>query len=339
MIARFFVAVALSIFVSVSAEVQAQHFFDVIVQSVDDRVASGSGNSSNGTWSIGQRSYLGEFDSDDYAVNDPGWGTFGTGSPSLPAGADPLPALTDLEWDFLPMKIDNTISNLFYWDGSGTVQFGDLPSAGYELSMQSRTAGFIPVDGSPAFVQGEIIDKTDSIGAIHEHRFFFLDDGDGNLATDPADGIYLISLRPRVNGLDRSKPIFLVFGTPGSTTTALNDAQAWVDSSIDDLAPDFSADFDGDFGLDVDGDDLAIWRQGYGTVGATALHENGDATYDDHVNGTDFLAWQRQLGSNPSTFVGATSPILAASTAIPEPSTITLLVTAYLLVGWRRTRA
>ena len=62
----------------------------------------------------------------------------------------------------------------------------------------------------------------------------------------------------------------------------------------------------------VDGTDLAIWRQNFGTPsGATTLL--GDADGDEDVDGRDFLVWQRQFdGGN-------------ALQSIPEPSTIGLL--------------
>ena len=300
----------------------AQHS-DVLIQDVDDRLHSGTADFDSGNWIIGARSFAGEFDSD-FAVNDPGWNALGVGSPAMPAGAEALPANTDLEWDFLPMMIDGTAANLFYWNGTGDVQFGTLPAANYELSMQSKSAGFIGVDGSAALLPGEVIDDTDSIGSLHRHRFFFLDDGDGNLGTDPADGIYLFTIRTRVINLDRSAPIFFLFGTPGSTSTALTDAQQWVDSGPDDLAPDFSADFNGDLG--VDGSDLGFWQQGFGTSGNTALQINGDANFNTVINGADFFEWQLQFGSDMATFSGANSPPQTGTASVPEPRSIYLLV-------------
>jgi len=64
----------------------------------------------------------------------------------------------------------------------------------------------------------------------------------------------------------------------------------------------------GDFNGDgrVDGDDLGVWRNEFG-VGA-----GGDADGDGDTDGADFLVWQRRLG--------ATSPAVAASAVVPEPS-------------------
>ena len=304
----------------------AQHS-DVLNQDLDERLASGSANFDTGVWTLGARSYTRDFDSD-FAINNPGWNALGTGSPDMPAGAAALPINTDLEWDFLPMKIDGTAANLFYWNGTGSVAFGSLPTADYELFLQAKSMNFIPVDGSPTLVPGEVIDDTDSIGTLHRHRFWFLDDGDSDLGTDPADGIYLISLRTRMDGLDRSEPIYFLFGTPGSSATALDDAQQWVDLRLDELTPDFAADFDGN--LAVDDIDFAIWEQHLGLQGSSTLQLNGDANFDDAVEGFDFLAWQRQFGSNLTSFAGASSSPASAVTVVPEPSTICLIAVCLL---------
>ena len=70
---------------------------------------------------------------------------------------------------------------------------------------------------------------------------------------------------------------------------------------------------DGDCNLDgtVDGDDLAVWKTGFGTASG-ATFRDGDNDRDGDVDGDDFLAWQR--GAVAST--GA-SP---SSAAVPEPA-------------------
>lgn len=299
----------------------AQQDDDVLIVDVDDRLTSGRPNF-DGSWSLGTRSFLGEFDSE-FAVNDPGWNTLGSGSPALPAGAEAPPADTDLTWDFLPMVIDGAASNLFFWDGNGAVAFGSLLGEAYELSLQSKASGFIGVDGAAALVAGAVIDDTDSVGSLHRHRFWFLDDGDDDQGTDPADGVYLLSIRTRMEGLDRSRPLFFLFGTPGTPGNALTAAQTWVEGVIDELAPDFAADFDGD--LAVDSADLQTWLQGYGLNGSSALQITGDATFDDAIAGSDFLAWQQQAGQSVTTFVGAQSPSGLAAAVVPEPAAIVLI--------------
>jgi hypothetical protein len=68
---------------------------------------------------------------------------------------------------------------------------------------------------------------------------------------------------------------------------------------------------------EVDDADLAVWRTHVGAVGS-ATHEQGDADGDLDVDFTDFLTWQRQLGSS------TTIPLAAA---VPEPS-------GWILLAW-----
>jgi hypothetical protein len=82
----------------------------------------------------------------------------------------------------------------------------------------------------------------------------------------------------------------------------------------DEIVDEFlAADFDED--RDVDGDDLERWRIGFG-LSAGAFHGQGDADGDADVDGTDFLTWQRQLGSNAS--------VDAMQAAAPEPGCLLL---------------
>ncbi|RIK88922.1 MAG: hypothetical protein DCC67_00100 [Planctomycetota bacterium] len=70
-----------------------------------------------------------------------------------------------------------------------------------------------------------------------------------------------------------------------------------------------AADFDEDG--DVDGADLAAWRQGF-PIAAGALKSHGDADADGDVDGADFLVWQRQR-----------APASPAA-AVPEPAAFAL---------------
>lgn len=311
----------------VACPADAQHS-DVLVAGVEGRLTSGDADFDTAMWRLGARVYTEQFDSD-YAITDPGWNTLGVGSPAMPAGAESLPANTALEWDFVPLKIDGQSAGLFYWDGTGEVEFGGLPGPGYALSLQSLEMGvskFFHADSSDELVPGAVLDSTDGIGSMHRHRFFFLDDGDGDFDTNPADGVYLVSIRTRMEGLDRSRPSYFAFGSLGSSPEMIAQAERWIDTVADDLAPDFSADFDGDLGVDVD--DLTSWVNGYGTAGSAAQQIAGDANYDDVVGGADFLMWQQQAGASISTFTGATSPLppLRGLLQVPEPSGVAIFL-------------
>lgn len=93
-------------------------------------------------------------------------------------------------------------------------------------------------------------------------------------------------------------------------------------------APLLSADFDHDG--DVDGDDLARWRDAYG------LNANADADGDNDSDGNDFLIWQRQLARVPAVVTVPRTP----TGAVPEPTglAVALMGGAALLQMSRRPR-
>lgn len=82
---------------------------------------------------------------------------------------------------------------------------------------------------------------------------------------------------------------------------------------------------DSDFNLSgsVDGDDLSIWEAGYQASATT--HTEGDADRNGEVAGRDFLMWQQEYTS--------AIPSLAA---VPEPVSITLMLTCVLFASTRR---
>ena len=86
----------------------------------------------------------------------------------------------------------------------------------------------------------------------------------------------------------------------------------------------FEAPIPGDFNNDgfVNGDDLAQWQSDFG------LNGESDADDDSDSDGTDFLAWQRNLGMSAGS--------IAATQAVPEPSTALLLGVCGVLCVCRR---
>jgi hypothetical protein len=90
-------------------------------------------------------------------------------------------------------------------------------------------------------------------------------------------------------------------------------ATAYFDDFLAELADDepVPGDFNGD--LDVDGEDLTVWKAAFGQTAA------GDAEGDSDSDGTDFLVWQRSLA-------GA-----AAIAAVPEPASAGLILVGF---GW-----
>jgi hypothetical protein len=87
----------------------------------------------------------------------------------------------------------------------------------------------------------------------------------------------------------------------------------------------FFTDFgDADLDVDVDGRDFLAWQRGFGADSGWA---RGDFNGDDIVNQLDLQVWQNKYGF--------TSP-LAALSAVPEPSTLCLLIFSTFLISSRR---
>ncbi len=85
----------------------------------------------------------------------------------------------------------------------------------------------------------------------------------------------------------------------------------------------YLADFDLD--QDVDLADLALWQSGYSL--RPANYSDGDADGNLASNGADFLIWQQQSGSG-------VAPLQAATTSVPEPSSLVLAcIAAYVVPG------
>ena len=160
---------------------------------------------------------------------------------------------------------DSLSQNLFYWDGQDTdgvagltpadVKFGPIPTPNYRLSLLDFNGGIHSVDGTNTIVPGGKIALTAADGFMHQHLFFALQDNDGNDATLPVDGFYLIAMRLKIPSLEDSLPIFMVFGTPNSSIEAEDDAAVpWVEQQLN-LPGDFNQD-----GV-VDAADYVVWRK------------------------------------------------------------------------------
>jgi hypothetical protein len=94
-----------------------------------------------------------------------------------------------------------------------------------------------------------------------------------------------------------------------------------VSVTVEYVEGSLPGDFDGD--QDVDGDDLAIWTENFGSMPAGPL--SGDADGDSDVDGADFLVWQQNLSQTPSTATAIQTPeptglCMSAMIAMPWPS-------------------
>jgi hypothetical protein len=316
-----------------SRVVRAQHL-DVLTQQINGQLVTGTGDFDSDRWALGRRVFHRDFGST-FAINNPGFNSIGAGSPDLPAGAQALPSKMELSWDFLPMTIDGTTQNLFYWNGQDTdglpgltpndVAFGILPAPGYTLSLFDNTNTKVSVDGADALVPGGVIVSTNSDGSFHQHRFFQLEDGDGNSSTKPADGLYLLAMRLQMNGLTNSLPLLMIFGTPGSSVAAEDDAAVpWVEQQLD---------LPGDYNRNgaVDAADYVVWR---GLLNQTGRGLAADGSGNEIVDQADYDLWRRHFGEVAElivdTSVGRDSSVQAGQ--VPEPAAACLWCLAFAVV-------
>jgi hypothetical protein len=267
----------------------------------------------------------------------------------LPPGSQALPAGVGLYWDFMPMIIDGASRNLFYWNGLGAdgqpgteaadVSFGPPPASAYTLSLfdKNGASGKYWADGTNTIRAGGNINETDaSDGHLHEHRFFFLEDNDGNSGTPPAAGIYLIAQRFRMAGLLNSDPVFIVFATSGaSLVTPLDDAAVpWVQQHVAMLTG-----VPGDFNRSgqVEAADYVLWRQ---TLGATGSTQMADWNYNNQVDAGDYDVWRSHFGQvlPSASAAGAGQMHFPGSTSLPEPSGAVILISTVVWLAALRRR-
>jgi hypothetical protein len=91
-----------------------------------------------------------------------------------------------------------------------------------------------------------------------------------------------------------------------------------------------SADFDQD--NDVDGGDFLAWQRGLGSIGAGATFANGNANTDQTVNAADLARWRAEVGHTATSFPPASTlktgfvryVTSGFATAVPEPGSILL---------------
>ncbi|WP_428303625.1 hypothetical protein [Lacipirellula sp.] len=98
-------------------------------------------------------------------------------------------------------------------------------------------------------------------------------------------------------------------------------SQKYFTPGVSNVAGDYNGDGS------VNGDDLAVWKTQYGQ--ALPAAPNADGTGDGVIDGADFLFWQRAMGSGAG---------VAAASAVPEPASALLLISAVSMLAWERRR-
>ena len=319
--------VSIVIAVSVGPGTARALHLDVLSEQVDGRIVTGTADYDHDLWMLGLRVFHRDFGST-YANNNPGFSSIGAGSIDMPAGAQALTGNLPLSWDFLPMTIGGLSSNLFYWNGQDTdgvpgltpndVKFGALPTPAYTLTLFDNNNVGHAADGTNTIVPGGTIATTGSDGFVHQHLYYFLQDNDGNSGTTPVDGLYLLAERLKLPGLSNSLPVFFIFGTPGASVSAEDDAAfPWVEQQLN-LPGDYNQD-----GV-VDAADYVLWRDSEGQTGA-GLAADGDG--NQVVDQSDYDLCGANFGVRSQIIVNYGAGVASGSmvglnngASVPEPA-------------------
>lgn len=284
----------------------------VLLQAQGDRLVVGFDDDTPGGQSIGARVF-GDLLPSTGLSQDPSFLSLS----NPPLGAEALPVGADVQFDFLPMTIGQTTSNLWYWDGAGEADF--QPTTTETLTLHDPDFTPATVDGAAAAVPGvRLGTTTTSALSLHAHRWWWLQGDSG----DPTPGVYATALRLRVDGYVPSEPIFVALSTFGTPSSALNNtAVPWLEARVDELILRGDYDFDGL----VDASDYDFWRDQYGASTPQPIDlGEADGNTDGRIDAADYTVWRDHL---------PTTSGVAQSIATPEPASGAIAIGALLVLA------
>jgi hypothetical protein len=311
---------------------------DAMLQTMAGKIVTGIVNDQTGAGTLGTRVYGGQFSlvNGTFRASNPGFYGLRTGDPLIPSGAAGFPANHDVNFDLLPMSIEEVSSNLFYWDGSDANGGGvDLSDVNFVVPQgiywEQRDDNFIPytVYGTDELVTGGLIDRSsadvwpDGIdsGSIHAHLAMLVNDSDGNSSTPPPAGIYMISWQARSVGFATSDPFFFVLRSPTITDPIRDIAVDWVEQHLN-----VPGDYNGDG--TVNAADYVVWRKG----GPLANEVDTPGT----VNQADYTEWRVRFGNTGIAVGGGLAGGGRVESAVPEPATFAILWIAAISLSSQR---
>jgi hypothetical protein len=128
------------------------------------------------------------FNPADYGLDEPGYFALPAGDAEIPAGATALPGNANVTVNLLPFTVSGNTANLFFWNGSGAVNFQPISQPGVTMVIDPNPIG-----------------STGATGGADIHPAYRLDNGGAGI---PADGVYLTSGTVSVTSLINSPHIF-----------------------------------------------------------------------------------------------------------------------------------
>ena len=162
---------------------------------------------------------------------------------TTPAGTySALAGSTPLTFNFQPITIGAMTRNLYFWDGTGDVNFSPVgPNVVLGLTKTGAGGWTSSINGSSSGVLvGNTIQNTGSTGFVHTHLYTSIAEN----GAAPDQGFYLYSLQLQMTGYASSDPVYFVFGAidPLALAPQFADleafesahglAEGWVESNL-----------------------------------------------------------------------------------------------------------
>lgn len=208
-----------------AAATAARAHDDVVPYALGGKIVTGGHDDLAGTNTIETRVFgydFGEDPGDPYVIGDPGFnnGSFAVG---LFPGDGLLPTNSTLAF--------NVVTNLTYWDGTGSVAFTPA-AAGVALGL-NRGSFTVVVDAVGQSGTTPTIGGTGASGRVHVHLESQLRYTDGTDPTPPnaPEGIYLVGLELTLPGLANSDPLYILYNN-GLSEELHDEAMDWARTAL-----------------------------------------------------------------------------------------------------------
>lgn len=210
--------------------------------------------------------------------------------------------------------------------GGDTTMHGTVTSGGGSIFVLSDSESLLVGDltftssGVLGLTLGEDAGTLDVTGSADIANAILALDYSAGVAPVVGDSYQIFQADGGINFADTSVPGGGVFWDIVNTGTSLIATFNGV------IAIPVGADFNGDNVVDIL--DLTIWENNY-PIASGAMKAMGDADGDGDVDGSDLLKIQRDFGMSPP-------PPIAASSVVPEPSTLALAMLTVMCFPRRR---
>ncbi len=263
----------------------AQHADIAVYQNTNGRITTHDSTGGQALTRVFQRNFDFWGDFGVFAGDDPGFQQAGTNPPNTFSA---LPGEATLNLSLVPLHIPGMgVGNVLFWDGTTPdVDYGALPDNHLFYVEDATTVVEVALDGTPARFNGLVAGVTDSLGGMHEHLTFAVE----NNGQDPLDGIYLMGWQLELAGSQSSQLVVVGLSADTLSFTVRNQSSDWLSANVDffRIAGDF--DDSGDYTTD-DADALV------GAIVAGQHPVEFDLTLDGQVDINDLDTWRALAGS------------------------------------------